>query len=89
MDLHKKDFTPEARGPLNGIRVLDLSRLVSGNTLTLLLADLGAEVVKVEALNGDNLRAWVKGGVSTDWKSLARNKKSLGLDLGRRRGWRC
>jgi crotonobetainyl-CoA:carnitine CoA-transferase CaiB-like acyl-CoA transferase len=81
MTIHQKTFTPDATGPLRGIRVIDLSRLVSGNTLTLVLADLGAEVVKVETPAGDNLRAWVKGGVSTDWKSLARNKKSIGIDL--------
>jgi crotonobetainyl-CoA:carnitine CoA-transferase CaiB-like acyl-CoA transferase len=81
MSLHQKTFQPEATGPLKGLRVIDLSRLVSGNTLTMLLADLGAEVVKVEPPAGDNLRAWVKGGVSTDWKSLGRNKKSIGIDL--------
>ncbi|MES2785000.1 MAG: CoA transferase [Pseudomonadota bacterium] len=81
MTIHQKTFQPDATGPLKGIRVIDLSRLVSGNTLTLMLADLGAEVAKIEAPAGDNLRAWVKGGVSTDWKSLGRNKKSIGLDL--------
>jgi crotonobetainyl-CoA:carnitine CoA-transferase CaiB-like acyl-CoA transferase len=81
MTIHQKTFKPTATGPLKGIRVIDLSRLVSGNTLTMVLADFGAEVVKVESPSGDNLRAWVNGGVSTDWKSLARNKKSIGLDL--------
>lgn len=86
MSIHQKEFEPAATGPLKGIRVIDLSRLVSGNTLTLLLADYGAEVIKIESPTGDNLRAWVKGGVSTDWKSLARNKKSLGLDLRKPEG---
>jgi crotonobetainyl-CoA:carnitine CoA-transferase CaiB-like acyl-CoA transferase len=81
MAIHRKAFQPHASGPLKGVRVLDLGRLVSANTCTMLLADLGAEVVKVEAPAGDNLRAWIKGGVSTDWKSLGRNKKSLGLDM--------
>ncbi|WP_051236563.1 CaiB/BaiF CoA transferase family protein [Ottowia thiooxydans] len=81
MAIHQKKFQPEATGALKGVRVLDLSRLVSGNTLTLVLADLGAEVVKIESPSGDNLRAWIKGGVATDWKSLARNKKSLGIDM--------
>ena len=81
MSIHQLTFKPDATGPLKGIRVIDLSRLVSGNTLTMLLADLGADVVKVESPAGDNLRAWVKGGVSTDWKSLGRNKKSIGIDL--------
>lgn len=81
MSLHQKHFDPSARGPLHGVRVIDLSRLVSGNTLTMMLADYGAEVVKIEAPRGDSLRAWVKGGHSTDWKTLGRNKKSVGLDL--------
>ncbi|OWT58961.1 CaiB/BaiF CoA transferase family protein [Candidimonas nitroreducens] len=86
MSIKKKEFQPQLTGPLEGIRVIDLSRLVSGNTLTLMLADLGAEVVKVEPPRGDSLRAWVKGGISTDWKSLARNKKSIGLDLRQSEG---
>ena len=53
----KKNFTPDARGPLNGVRVVDLSRLVAGNILTLQLADFGAEVIKVEPPEGDTLRA--------------------------------
>lgn len=81
MPLHQKAFNPNARGPLHGVRVIDLSRLVSGNTLTMMLADYGAEVVKIEAPRGDSLRAWVKGGHATDWKTLGRNKKSVGLDL--------
>ncbi|PKO30166.1 MAG: hypothetical protein CVU36_09385 [Betaproteobacteria bacterium HGW-Betaproteobacteria-9] len=81
LSLHQKHFDPCARGPLHGVRVIDLSRLVSGNTLTMMLADYGAEVVKIEAPRGDSLRAWVKGGHSTDWKTLGRNKKSVGLDL--------
>ncbi len=71
---------------MTGVRVIDLSRLVSGNTLTMMLADYGADVVKVEPPRGDSLRAWVKGGVSTDWKTLGRNKRSLGLDLRRPEG---
>ena len=63
------------------MRVLDLSRLVAGNTLTQLLGDFGAEVVKVEPPAGDTLRAWQTQGVATDWKLYGRNKKSLCLDL--------
>ena len=66
---------------LAGLRVLDLSRLVCGNTLTGMLADFGAEVVKVETPTGDTLRDWKVGGYETSWKVLARNKKSLCLDL--------
>jgi formyl-CoA transferase len=77
----KRDYTPHAKGPLNGVRVLDLSRLVAGNTLTQLLGDFGAEVIKVEPPAGDTLRAWNTKGVATNWKIYARNKKSLGLEL--------
>ncbi|MBS0335816.1 MAG: CoA transferase [Proteobacteria bacterium] len=77
----KREYTPHARGPLGGVRVLDLSRLVAGNTLTQLLGDFGAEVIKVEPPAGDTLRAWNTRGVATNWKIYARNKKSLGLEL--------
>ena len=79
--LHRKSFDPTARGPLHGVRVLDLARLVAGNTLSMVLADHGAEVVKVEPPEGDTLRAWKVQGVETSWKSWCRNKKSICLDL--------
>jgi formyl-CoA transferase len=81
MALKKKDYTPDARGPLTGIRVLDLSRLFAGNVLTQMLGDFGAEVIKVEPPEGDSLRAWQTNGVSTHWKIYSRNKKSLALNL--------
>lgn len=68
-------------GPLVGVRVLDLSRLVAGNTLTMALADLGADVVKVEPPSGDTLRDWKVRDVSTAWKAYSRNKRSLCLDF--------
>src|SRR5712691_601459 len=77
----KKPLTPTARGPLNGIRVVDLSRLVAGNILTLQLADFGAEVIKIEPPEGDTLRSWRVKGVETAWKVYSRNKKSVALDL--------
>ena len=83
MSVHKRSFNPAAKGPLDGVRVIDLSRLVSGNTATMILADLGAEVIKIESPSGDTLRAWRRKGISTHWKMLGRNKKSLGLDLRR------
>ena len=79
--LPKKDYQPAAKGPLTGVRVLDLSRLVAGNMLTQVLGDFGAEVIKVEPPAGDTLRDWQTTGISTHWKIFARNKKSLCLEL--------
>lgn len=75
-------FDENREGPLAGIRVLDLTRLVAGNMLTLQLADMGADVVKIEpAGNGDPLRAWTENGVEAFWKVYCRNKKSLALNF--------
>jgi crotonobetainyl-CoA:carnitine CoA-transferase CaiB-like acyl-CoA transferase len=79
--LHQRDYTPNAKGPLDGVRILDLSRLFAGNLLSQILGDYGAEVIKVEPLEGDTLRAWRTNGIATNWKIYARNKKSLCLDL--------
>jgi len=78
---HKLPFDPAATGPLAGVRVLDLSRLVAGNMLSLQLADFGADVVKVEPPAGDPLRDWRDGGEELHWKTYARNKRSIMLDL--------
>ena len=79
---------PDLRGPLDGIRVVDLSRLVAGNMLSLQLADFGADVIKVEAAGtGDTLRAWREAhpdhadGFDGWWRVYGRNKRSLALDL--------
>ena len=79
---------PSASGPLNGLRVIDLSRLVAGNMLTLQLGDFGADVIKVEsASSGDTLREWREKhpdypqGLDGWWQTYARNKRSLALDL--------
>jgi crotonobetainyl-CoA:carnitine CoA-transferase CaiB-like acyl-CoA transferase len=77
-----RSFHPEAKGPLDGIRVLDLSRLVAGNMLSLQLADFGAEVIKIEdPRKGDPLRDWRTNNISVHWKVYARNKKSVTLNL--------
>jgi crotonobetainyl-CoA:carnitine CoA-transferase CaiB-like acyl-CoA transferase len=76
-------------GPLTGLRVLDLSILVAGGTASSLLADFGAEVVKVERPgSGDPLRHWepMSKGVSLWWKVHARNKKSITLNLAHSQG---
>ena len=67
--------------PLSGIKVLDLSRLMAGNMLTLQLADFGANVIKVESPQGDTLRDWKNDGKPIWWKVYARNKQSICLDL--------
>jgi crotonobetainyl-CoA:carnitine CoA-transferase CaiB-like acyl-CoA transferase len=80
-------FDPKTRCPLDNVRVLDMSRLVAGNILTHVLADLGAEVIKVEKPSrGDDLRNWRTRGVPLWWKIYARNKKSLCLELRRPEG---
>lgn len=79
--MKRVDFDPAARGALHGLRVVDLSRLVAGNTLTKVLADHGAEVIKIEPPEGDTLRAWKVGGIETSWKTICRNKLSVALNL--------
>jgi formyl-CoA transferase len=79
--LHSRDYQANARGTLEGVRILDMSRLFAGNVLTQILGDFGAEVIKIEPPEGDTLRAWKNAGVDTHWKIYARNKKSLCLSL--------
>jgi crotonobetainyl-CoA:carnitine CoA-transferase CaiB-like acyl-CoA transferase len=80
-------YDADARAPLDGVRVLDLSRLVAGNILSLSLADFGAEVIKIERPGiGDDLRHWKVEGVSVHWKVFARNKKSVALNLRHEQG---
>ncbi|HEX3953221.1 MAG TPA: CoA transferase [Stellaceae bacterium] len=87
MALREKSFEPDAACPLDGIRVVDLSRLVAGNAVSSQLADFGAEVIKVEdPQKGDPLRAWQTDGVSVHWKLYARNKKSVALSPRDKRG---
>lgn len=76
-----------ATGPLEGVRVLDLSQNLAGPFCSMLLADLGAEVVKVEPPDGgDNARSFgppFVNGVSAGFLTLNRNKRSIVLDLKR------
>ena len=87
MRVPEKSFEPGAPCPLDGVRVVDMSRLVSGNMVSLQLADFGAEVIKIEdPKRGDPLRAWQTDGVSVHWKVYCRNKKSVALSLREPRG---
>ena len=82
MSWQKHAFDGRSDGPMQGVRVIDLSRLVAGNMTSLQLADFGADVIKVEPLPlGDPLRAWKQGGISTFWTVYGRNKRSIGLDF--------
>jgi crotonobetainyl-CoA:carnitine CoA-transferase CaiB-like acyl-CoA transferase len=74
----------QADGPLAGLLVADFSRILAGPYATMLLADMGAEVVKVEGPGGDDTRTWqppVRDGVSTYYLGVNRNKRSVALDL--------
>jgi len=71
-------------GPLSGLLVADFSRILAGPYATMLLADLGAQVIKVEGPAGDDTRTWmppVRDGVSTYYLGINRNKRSIALDL--------
>lgn len=76
-------MSTNAPRPLEGVRVLDISRYISGPYCGLLLADLGAEVVKVEPRGGENPRTLRPGAgqLSTYFMSYNRNKKGICLDL--------
>ena len=77
-------------GPLDGVRVLDLTRILSGPYCTMMLGDMGADVIKVENPDGgDDTRGWgppFLNGVSTYYISINRNKRSLTLNLKHERG---
>ena len=82
---------PSGPGPLAGIRVIELGGLIAGPYASSILAQFGAEVIKIEAPGeGDPLRKWRKlhDGTSVWWYSLSRNKKSITLNLKVEKGQR-
>jgi crotonobetainyl-CoA:carnitine CoA-transferase CaiB-like acyl-CoA transferase len=71
-------------GPLAGLLVADFSRVLAGPYCTMILGDLGADVIKVEGPGGDDTRQWmppVREGISTYYLSINRNKRSIQLNL--------
>ena len=76
---------PDQRpGPLDGLLVADFSRVLAGPYCTMLLADLGATVIKVESPAGDDTRNWIppeRNGVATYYMAINRNKRSVVLDF--------
>ncbi|AEA23827.1 Formyl-CoA transferase [Pseudonocardia dioxanivorans CB1190] len=78
------DLDGPTGGPLDGVLVADFSRVLAGPYATMILADLGATVVKVEGPGGDDTRTWTpptRDGVATYYLSMKRNKRSIVLDL--------
>ena len=72
-----------ARGPLAGLKVIELGQLIAGPFAAKTLADFGAEVIKIEPPEGDPLRQWrlLHDGTSVWWQVQSRNKQSVALDL--------
>lgn len=78
-------------GPLAGVTVLDISQVMAGATCAAMLADLGADVIKIERTSGDELRAWgsaFPGGESPAYMAVNRNKRGMTLDLATEDGRR-
>lgn len=72
------------RGPLSGVVIADFSRVLAGPYCTMLLADMGAEVIKIESHGGDDTRTWMppnRDGISTYYLSINRNKRSIALNF--------
>lgn len=74
----------QSRGPLTGLRVLELSNVVAGPSACQILGDFGAEIIKIEHPTGDGLRrqGHTKNGIPLWWSVLGRNKKSVTMYLG-------
>jgi len=82
-DRRDQEQPAPAAGPLAGLKVLELGHFVAAPFATRLLADLGADIVKVEPLTGDPVRQWGESvnGHSPWWSMHGRNKRCITLDL--------
>ena len=79
-----------SEGPLSGVRIVDISSSYAAPTTTMYLADMGAEVTKIEPLTGDDSRSWGPpfiGSESAWFLSVNRNKRSLCLDISSQSGY--
>lgn len=77
-------LTPPARGPLDGVRILELGSFIAGPFSGQLLGDYGADIIKIEdPTGGDPMRRWglTMNGASLWWPTIGRNKRSVALDL--------
>ncbi|MBD8067925.1 CaiB/BaiF CoA transferase family protein [Bacillus sp. PS06] len=75
--------------PLEGIKIIDLTRILSGPYCTMTLADMGAEVIKIESPSGDDTRKWGPPFINEEsayYTSINRNKKSIVLNLKEEKG---
>lgn len=81
MDITNQATAPD--GPLSGIKVIEFCQVAAGPFCGMLLADFGAEVIKVEPPEGDAMRAWppITQGFSENFASINRGKRSIALDL--------
>ena len=81
---HSTREATQRPGPLEGLLIADFSRVLAGPYCTMLLGDLGATVIKVESLAGDDTRSWMppeRDGVATYYMAINRNKRSVTLDF--------
>src|SRR5438046_2949858 len=91
MPLTPKIQNPKSKiqNPLEGVRVLDLSRVLAGPYCTMMLGDLGADVIKVESPEGDDTRRWgppYRGGESAYYLCCNRNKRGVALNMATEQG---
>ena len=87
--MHQEKATHgDTRGPLDGLKVLDVSTVYAAPITAMLLGDMGADVLKVEHPKGDPARThgWNREGHGLWWKVIARNKRAVTLNLGHPEG---